>query len=182
MSVRSNVVFPVLIPTLITVPISAFNARALASLVTVAGPALNKRLTAILEALVETLMTEQDPETIETLKATTEAFLLSVDDEDGLHTLTVTLMEYARDDDPAKRAIACDITAQFFNESELDATYYVADWIHLLMLLLDDPSEKVIESAWNALTAVTKSLPKEEYEELVIPTRRALTTIGVAGV
>lgn len=182
MSVRSNVVFPVLIPTLITVPISAFNARALASLVTVAGPALNKRLTAILEALVETLMVEQDEETIEALKATTEAFLLSVDDEDGLHTLTVTLMEYARDDDPAKRAIACDITAQFFNESELDATYYVADWIHLLMLLLDDPSEKVIQSAWNALTAVTKSLPKEEYEELVIPTRRALTTIGIAGV
>ncbi|KAG2190049.1 hypothetical protein INT46_000027 [Mucor plumbeus] len=182
MSVRSNVVFPVLIPTLITVPISAFNARALASLVTVAGPALNKRLTAILEALVESLMSEEDGETIEALKATTEAFLLSVDDEDGLHTLTVTLMEYARDDNPAKRAIACDITAQFFNESDLDATYYVADWIHLLMLLLDDPSENVIQSAWNALTAVTKSLPKEEYEELVIPTRRALTTIGIAGV
>ncbi|CEP19550.1 hypothetical protein [Parasitella parasitica] len=182
MSVRSNVVFPVLIPTLITVPISAFNARALASLVTVAGRALNARLTAILEALVQTLMAETDPETIDALKATTEAFLLSVSDEDGLHTLTVTLMEYVRDDNPVMRKIACDITAQFFAESELDTTYYVADWIHLLMLLLDDPSKDVIQSAWNALSAVTKSLPKEEYEELVAPTRRALTTIGVAGV
>ncbi|KAI8639859.1 armadillo-type protein [Parasitella parasitica] len=182
MSVRSNIVFPILIPTLITVPISAFNARALASLVTVAGRALNARLTAILEALIETLMTEKDKETIEALKATAEAFLLSVNDEDGLHTLTVTLMEYVRDDNPAKRAIACDITAQFFNETELDTTYYVADWIHLLMLLLDDPSEDVIQSAWNALSAVTKSLPKEEYEDLVVPTRRALTTVGVAGV
>ncbi|CAO3631190.1 unnamed protein product [Mucor hiemalis] len=182
MSVRSNAVFPVLIPNLITVPISAFNARALASLVTVAGPALNKRLTAILEALVESRMIEEDEETIEALKATTEAFLLSVDDEDGLHTLTVALMEYARDDHPAKRAIACDVTTQFFTESELDCTYYIPDWIHLLLLLLDDPSEQVIQSAWNALVAVTKSLPKEEYEELVAPTRRAVKTIGVAGV
>ncbi|OBZ91073.1 Translational activator gcn1 [Choanephora cucurbitarum] len=182
MSVRSNVVFPVLIPTLITVPISAFNARALASLVTVAGPALNKRLIAILDALIETLMAEEDEETIQALKATTEAFLLSVDDEDGLHTLIVTLMEYVRDDNPLKRAVSCDITAQFFTESELDASYYIPDWIHLLMLLLDDPSEQVIQSAWNALSAITKSLPKEEYEELVAPTRHAITTAGQAGV
>ena len=182
MSVRSNAVFPVLIPNLITVPITAFNARALASLVTVAGPALNKRLTDILEALVESRVTEEDEETIEALKATTEAFLLSVDEDDGLHTLTVALMEYVRDDNPAKRAVACEVTAQFFNESELDCTYYIPDWIHLLLLLLDDPSEEVIQAAWNALVAVTKSLPKEEYEELVAPTRRAVKAIGVAGV
>ncbi|GAA5801232.1 hypothetical protein HPULCUR_006676 [Helicostylum pulchrum] len=182
MSVRSNAVFPVLIPNLISVPITAFNARALASLVTVAGPALNKRLTAILEAIIESLMQEEDEETIEALKATADAFLLSVDEDDGLHTLTVALMEYARDDDPVKRAIACDITKQFFTETELDASYYIPDWIHLLMLLLDDPCEPVIQSAWHALVAVTKSLPKEEYEELVAPTRKAVTSVGPAGI
>ncbi|KAI8992465.1 armadillo-type protein [Pilobolus umbonatus] len=181
MSVRSNVVFPVLIPTLITVPISAFNARALASLVTVAGPALNKRLTAILEALIETLMEETDEETIEAVKATAEAFLLSIDEEDGLYTLTVALMEYARDDNPVKRKIACDIATIFFNETELDCSYYLPDWIHLLMLLMDDPSEEVIQAAWNALSAVTKSVDKEAYEELVSPARHAVKTVGVAG-
>ncbi|KAG1308067.1 hypothetical protein G6F64_006326 [Rhizopus arrhizus] len=180
-SVRSNAVFPVLIPTLITVPITAFNARALASLVTVAGPALNKRLAAILESLVESRMITEDEETMEALKATTEAFLLSIDDEDGLHTLTVALMEYCRDDNPSKRATACDITTEFFKESELDCSDYIPDWIHLLLLLLDDPADKVIESSWHALTAVTKSIPKEEYEELVIPTRRAVNSIGVPG-
>ncbi|CEG70748.1 hypothetical protein RMATCC62417_06588 [Rhizopus microsporus] len=181
MSVRSHAVFPVLIPTLITVPITAFNARALASLVTVAGPALNKRLTAILDALMESRMVTDDEETKEALKATTEALLLSIDEEDGLYTLTVALMEYCRNDNPNKRAIACDITGEFFNVTELDCSAYVPDWIHLLLLLLDDPIEKVIESAWHALTAVTKSVPKEEYEELVIPTRRALVNIGVPG-
>ncbi|KAI8988374.1 armadillo-type protein [Mycotypha africana] len=182
MSVRSNVVFPVLIPTLITVPITEFNARALASLVTVAGPALNKRLTTILEALVESLMLEENEETKEALKSTTEALLLSIDDEDGLHTLTLELMDYARDDKPAKRGVAADIVAQFFSESELDASAYIPDWIHLLILLLDDPSEGVIQSAWNALTAVTKSMSKEEYEPLVVPTRNAINAVGVGGI
>ncbi|KAF9957711.1 translational activator of GCN4, partial [Mortierella alpina] len=53
MAVRSNVVFPVLIPTLIAQPISAFNARALGSLVSVAGTALNRRLTNVLAALIQ---------------------------------------------------------------------------------------------------------------------------------
>jgi hypothetical protein len=44
-------VFPVLIPTLTAIPMSVFNARALASLVTVAGNALSRRLTVILNSL-----------------------------------------------------------------------------------------------------------------------------------
>ncbi|KAI9281941.1 armadillo-type protein [Sporodiniella umbellata] len=181
MSVRSNAVFPVLVPTLITVPITAFNARALASLVTVAGPALNKRLEAILDSLIESRIVAEDEETIDALKSTTEAFLLSIDDEDGLHTLTLSLMEYCRDDNPNKRVSACEVVAEFFKDTELDCSPYIPDWIHLLLLLLDDPSEKVIESAWQALSTITKSVPKEEYEELVIPTRRAINSIGVAG-
>ncbi|CAO3663041.1 unnamed protein product [Rhizopus stolonifer] len=181
MSVRSNAVFPVLIPTLITVPITAFNARALASLVTVAGPALNKRLEAILDSLIESRIVAEDEETTEALKATTEAFLLSIDDEDGLHSLTVSLMEYCRDDNPNKRVSACEVVTEFFKDTELDCTNYIPDWIHLLLLLLDDPSDKVIEASWQALTTVTKSIPKEEYEELVIPTRRAVNSIGVSG-
>ncbi|KIK38679.1 hypothetical protein CY34DRAFT_809070, partial [Suillus luteus UH-Slu-Lm8-n1] len=50
MSVRASTVFPVLIPTLIATPMTVFNARALASLVTVAGHALSKRLIVILGA------------------------------------------------------------------------------------------------------------------------------------
>ncbi len=44
MRARSDVVFPVLVPTLIAQPITSFNARALAVLVRVAGTALNRRL------------------------------------------------------------------------------------------------------------------------------------------
>ena len=54
--------FPVSILTLIATPMTMFNARALASLVTVAGNALSKRLTVILNALVKVLEEENDDE------------------------------------------------------------------------------------------------------------------------
>ena len=49
-----------MIPTLIATPMTVFNARALASLVTVAGNAPSKRLTVILSALIKVLEEEKD--------------------------------------------------------------------------------------------------------------------------
>ncbi|KAG0169361.1 translational activator of GCN4 [Apophysomyces sp. BC1015] len=181
MTVRANVVFPVLIPTLITVPISAFNARTLASLVSVAGPALNRRLTTIISALVESSVIVTDEETREQLSNTIQTLLLSIDDEDGLDTLMTTLQEYVRDSDGKTRACACEIVATFFSESQLDALAYVPDWLHVLILLQSDPVPEVVPAAWKALSAVTKSVSKEEYEELVVPVRRSVSKVGVAG-
>lgn len=181
MAVRANVVFPVLIPTLITVPISAFNARALASLVTVAGSALNRRLTGILSAIVESRIVVQDEDTQKELANTTEALLLSVDEEDGMHTLIATLQEYARSDRPEKRAVACDITATLYSETKLDASAYVADWFGILVSLLGDRTDSVVKAAWNALSALSKSVKKDDFEELVVPVRRAVRSVGVAG-
>ncbi|KAI8144145.1 armadillo-type protein [Fennellomyces sp. T-0311] len=181
MAVRSNVVFPVLIPTLVTVPISAFNARALASLVTVAGSALNRRLTTILSALVESRMIEKDPEVQQELAHTTEQLLISLDEEDGMHTLISTLQDYVRSDKVDKRAVACEIVAMVYSETKLDASQYVPDWIGTLVPLLSDYSGEVVKSAWQALSAVTKSVPKDDYEELVIPVRRAVRSVGVPG-
>ncbi|KAI9014595.1 armadillo-type protein [Phycomyces nitens] len=181
MAVRANVVFPVLIPTLLAVPITAFNARALGSLVTVAGSALNRRLTTILSALVESRMIEEDEEVLEQLTITTNTLMMSIEDEEGLDTLMTTLQEYVRSEYPEKRACACDITAAFYTESDLDASEYVPVWLDLLITLLSDRSPKVVPAAWRALGAITKSVPKDEYEELVAPVRRSVRRVGVAG-
>ncbi|RUS19023.1 armadillo-type protein [Endogone sp. FLAS-F59071] len=182
MAVRANVVFPVLIPTLISVPISAFNARALASLVTVAGAALNRRLTTIMGALMESLNRTTDPDTSEQLRETTRALLLSIDNADGLHTLMAMLLEFVKSDDPIKRSGACDIVNTFYTESKLDASRYIGDWIRLLVTLLDDRQQIVVVAAWGALNATTKSVKKDDLEQLVGPVRRAVKSVGVAGV
>lgn len=71
---------------------TVFNARALASLVTVAGNALSKRLTAILGPLVKSLETEQDEEVKDAVDEAVRALLSSISDAEGLNTLMLILL------------------------------------------------------------------------------------------
>ena len=87
--------FPVLIPTLIATPMTVFNARALASLVTVAGNALSKRLSVVLTALVKIMESTDDTMDEELRNAVDEAvqaLLSSISDVEGLNTLMLLLL------------------------------------------------------------------------------------------
>jgi hypothetical protein len=106
MSVRANSIFPVVIPTLIAIPISAFNARALGSLVSVAGNALSRRLIPILTALVKSIETEKDEEILEEIQETTSTLLRSVEDIEGLNTLLMQLLGWSKSDSPQRRVSA----------------------------------------------------------------------------
>ena len=98
MQVRANTVFPVLIPTLVATPMTAFNARALASLVTVAGSALSKRLTVVLTALVKVTESSTIDSVDEELRNAADeaivALLSSINDSEALNSLMLLLLEW----------------------------------------------------------------------------------------
>ena len=71
---------------------SVFNARALASLVTVAGNALSKRLTVMLGALIKVVEEEKDEELLAALDEALRALLASIEDPEGLNTLMLLLL------------------------------------------------------------------------------------------
>jgi hypothetical protein len=74
---------------------TVFNARALASLVTVAGNALSKRLTVVLTALVKITESTDDSTDDELRTAVDEAvqaLLSSISDVEGLNTLMLLLL------------------------------------------------------------------------------------------
>ena len=89
---RATTVFPVLIPTLLSTPISAFNLRALGSLVTVAGSALNKRISVILSTLVKVVEEEKDGEILKDCNECLDAVFASIDELEGLNTLMMVLL------------------------------------------------------------------------------------------
>jgi hypothetical protein len=95
LKVRASTVFPVLIPTLIATPMTVFNARALASLVTVAGHALSKRLIVILGALVKVLEEDKDDELRSAIDEAVRALLASIEDPEGLNTLMLLLLGWS---------------------------------------------------------------------------------------
>lgn len=92
LQVRASTVFPVLIPTLTAIPMTLFNARALASLVTVAGGALSRRLPVIMSALVRVVEEEQDEELLDAVDEAIRALFASVSDAEGLNTLMMLLL------------------------------------------------------------------------------------------
>ncbi|KAG2121247.1 armadillo-type protein [Suillus clintonianus] len=181
MSVRASTVFPVLIPTLIATPMTVFNARALASLVTVAGHALSKRLIVILGALVKVLEEEKDDELQSAIDEAVRALLASIEDPEGLNTLMLLLLGWAKNDAPKRRISSCDLFAVFCEESDLDSSLYRVDWVRQLVSLFDDQEVPVHTAAWRAFDVFVKSMPKDELESLVVPLRRTIESTGAPG-
>ncbi|KAL0955554.1 hypothetical protein HGRIS_001793 [Hohenbuehelia grisea] len=181
MNVRASTVFPVLIPTLTAIPMTVFNANALASLVSVAGNALSRRLTTILNALVSVMETGGEEELMEAVNGAVEASLSSIEDAEGLNTLMMTLLDWAKHDSPKRRVSAWKLFAIFCQVSELDSSYYRVDWVRQLVSALEDPDVGVHTAAWSAFDVFTKSVPKDELEPLVVPLRRSIESTGSPG-
>ncbi|WPH00312.1 Hypothetical protein R9X50_00313700 [Acrodontium crateriforme] len=178
---RSNAILPNLLPTLLTSPISAFNARALASLAEVASSSMTRRLPNILNALMDNIVGCKDEALGNELNSAFDTILLSVDEYDGLNTMMSAMLALMKHDDHRKRATADEHLAQFFESSEVDFSRYYPDLIRVLLIAFDDSDTATVKAAWTALNALTQRLRKEEMESLVISTRQALNQVGVAG-
>ncbi|TRX91957.1 hypothetical protein FHL15_007054 [Xylaria flabelliformis] len=180
-STRSNIILPNLIPTLITPPISAFNAKALASLSRVAGPAMNRRLPNIINSLIDNIIDAKDEELSNELEDSLDTVIQSIDEYDSLNTVMNVLLQLMKSDDHRKRAITASRLANFFAQSDVDYSRYNQDIIRALLISFDDRDRDVVRAAWAALSEFTKKLKKEEMEALVPSTRTSLQQVGVAG-
>lgn len=178
---RSNIILPNLIPTLIAPPISAFNAKALASLSKVAGAAMNRRLPGIINSLMDNIINATDDELREDLDKSFDTVILSIDEYDGLNTTMNVLLQLMKHEDHRKRASTGRHLATFFSQADVDYSRYNQDIIRSLLISFDDRDKDVVKSAWSALSEFTKHLKKEEMEALVPSTRQTLLQVGVAG-
>ena len=178
---RANAILPNLIPTLLTTPISAFNARALASLAKVGGPAMNRRLPTILNTLADNIISCKDAERKEDLDTAFDAVLCSVDEYDGLNTAMSVMLQMIKHDDHNRRAIAATHLATFFNDADVDYSRYNQDLIRVLLISFDDRDKGVVSAAWTALSALQTHLRKEEMESLTASTTTIMKQVGTAG-
>ncbi|KAK8117583.1 eIF-2-alpha kinase activator GCN1 [Apiospora kogelbergensis] len=178
---RSNIILPNLIPTLITPPISAFNARALASLAKVAGAAMNRRLPNIINSLMDNIVNNEDEDMRKDVESSIDTVILSMDEYDGLNTVINVLLQLAKHEDHRKRANSAYRMANFFEQATVDYSRYNQDIVRALLISFDDRDKDVIKAAWTALSTFTKKLKKEEMESLVPSTRQTLLQVGVAG-
>ena len=178
---RSNIILPNLIPTLLVSPISSFNARAIASLAQVAGPAMNRRLTNILNAIMDNIIACKDEDLRTVLEQSFDTVLLSIDEFDGLNTTISVILALVKNADHRKRSNMSVRLAKFFAKSTVDFSRYYQDLIRVLLISFDDSDPNVVKAAWVALSELVQRLKKEEMESLVASTRQVLQQVGVPG-
>ncbi|KAK9239459.1 armadillo-type protein [Lipomyces kononenkoae] len=186
MSMKSHVIFPVLIPVLLKGHVTAFNARALGSLAEVAGSALYEHLQKIIDALFDTLLMDEDDDDDgdqeEEVNKAIDTIVASIGDEEGVELLMDIFLELAEDESPRKRSLAFDHIATYFESADVDDySEYAQKWVRHGLAGLDDGAQEVVMSAWKSLSILLAKLHKEDILELVIPTNRQLQAVGSRG-
>ncbi|KAG6306393.1 hypothetical protein E4U45_007207 [Claviceps purpurea] len=178
---RSNIILPNLIPTLTKPPISAFDAKALASLSKVAGAAMNRRLPGIINSLMDNEINCEDEDLQTDLESSFDTVIQSIDEYDGLNIVMNVLLGLLKHEDHRRRAATARHMRNFFAASAVDYSRYNQDIVRSLLNSFDDHDVEVVKASWAALSEFTKKLKKEEMEGLVVSTRQTLVRVGVAG-
>lgn len=184
MATKADVIFPILIPTLLAPPIDGFKIKALSSLASVAGSALYSRLSSIINTLLLAVISAKNSGTPEEVEEATTAFdkiLLSIDDDAGVHPVMQQLMHLVKHQEADHRATVCERLAVFYANTSLDYSMYVPDMVSQFILSLGDPDEKVVQGVFEALSALVKAQDKLMLEKLVKPAHQALSIAGVRG-
>nr|TKS14746.1 hypothetical protein D5086_0000040310 [Populus alba] len=157
-NVRTTAVLPHIFPKLVHLPLSAFNAHALGALAEVAGPGLNFHLGTILPALLSAMGAEdEDVQTLAKEAAETVALVI---DEEGVEDLIAELLKGVGDTLALIRSSSY-LIGFFFKYNKLYMVDEAPNMISTLIILLSDSDSSTVEVAWEALSRVIGSVPKE---------------------
>ncbi|KAG6736905.1 hypothetical protein POTOM_060156 [Populus tomentosa] len=174
LSVRTTAVLPHIFPKLVRLPLSAFNIHALGALAEVAGPGLNFHLGTILPALLYAMGVEdKDVQTLAKEAAETVALVI---DEEGVEYLIAELLKGAGDTLASIRRSSSYLIGFFFKYSKLYMVDEAPNMISTLIILLSDSDSSTVEVAWEALSRVIGSVPKEALPSYIKLVRDAVST------
>ncbi|KAK4775828.1 hypothetical protein SAY87_023789 [Trapa incisa] len=174
LSVRTAAVLPHILPKLVDMPLSAFNAHALGALAEVAGPGLNLHLGTVLPALLSA-MGDDDMEVQSLAKESAETVVLMIDEE-GIDSLLSELLKGVSDSQASVRRSSAYLIGYLFKNSKLYLVDEAPNMISTLIVLLSDSDAPTVSVSWEALSSVVGSVPKETLPSYIKIVRDAVST------
>uniref|UniRef100_A0A803L554 TOG domain-containing protein n=1 Tax=Chenopodium quinoa TaxID=63459 RepID=A0A803L554_CHEQI len=159
LSVRTAAVLPHILPKLVQLPLSEFNAHALGALAEVAGSGLNLHLNTVLPALLSA-MGDDNMNVQDLAKKAAETVVLVIDDE-GIDSLISELIKGSGDSKASIRRSSSYLIGHLFENSKLYLDDEAPSMISTLIVLLSDSDHETVVTAWEALLRVVNSIPKE---------------------
>ncbi|XP_024025150.1 protein ILITYHIA [Morus notabilis] len=174
LSVRTSAVLPHILPKLVHLPLSALNAHALGALAEVAGPGLNAHLSIVLPALLSAMV--GDDKDVQNLAREAAETVVLVIDEEGVESLIPELLKATGDSQAPIRRSSAYLIGYFFKNSKLYLVDEVPNMISTLIVLLSDSDSATVAVAWEALSRVISSVPKEVLPTYIKLVRDAVST------
>ncbi|KAL8156542.1 hypothetical protein AgCh_001585 [Apium graveolens] len=174
LSVRTTAVLPHILPKLVQLPLSAFNAHALGALAEVAGSSLNFHLGTVLPALLSA-MGDGDQDIQKLAKKAAETVVLVIDDE-GVDSLIGELLKGVGDNKASIRKHSAYLIGYFFKNSKLYVVDEAPNMISNLIIMLSDSDQSTVIVSWEALARVIGSIPKEVLPSYIKLVRDAVST------
>ncbi|KAG6482942.1 hypothetical protein ZIOFF_059581 [Zingiber officinale] len=174
LSVRTAAVLPHILPKLVQLPLSAFNAHALGALAEVAGSGLNSHIGMILPPLIMA-MGDDNVEVQTSAKKAAETVVLVIDEE-GIDSLISELLKGVADNQALMRRGSSYLIGYFYKNSKLYLEDEASNIIYTLVTLLSDFDSATVMAAWEALGRVVGSLQKDVLSSFIKVVRDALST------
>ncbi|XP_047319799.1 protein ILITYHIA [Impatiens glandulifera] len=174
LSVRTAAVLPHILQKLVQVPITAFNAHALGTFAEVAGPGLNYHLGTVLPTLLAA-MGDDNMEVHNLVKKAAETIVVVID-EDGVDPLISELLKGVGDTQASIRRSSSYLIGYFFKNSKLYLEDEAPAMIASLIVLLSDSDSATVAVAWEALSRVISSVPKDILPSYIKLVRDAIST------
>ncbi|CAL5425760.1 unnamed protein product [Camellia sinensis] len=194
LNVRTAAVLPHILPKLVHPPLWAFNAHALGALAEVAGPGLDFHLSIVVPALL-TAVDDDNMEVQNLAKKAVETVVLVIDEE-GIEPLISELLKGVGDHQASIRRSSSYLLGYFFKNSKLYLVDEAPNVITTLIVLLSDSDSATVAIAipglllsysdpdmcpwmlvaWEALSRVVGSVPKEVLPSYIKLVRDAVST------
>ncbi|XP_068667141.1 protein ILITYHIA isoform X2 [Aristolochia californica] len=174
LSVRTAAVLPHILPKLVHLPLSAFNAHAIGALADVAGSGLNVHLGTVLPALLSAM--DDDDEEVKRLAKKAAEMVVLVIDEEGVDSLLSELLKGVADNQALMRRGSSYLIGYFFQNSKLDLVEEAPNMMSTLIILLCDSDSATVVAAWEALARVIGSVPEKMLPSYIKLVRDAVST------
>ncbi|KAM3961855.1 lethal (3) 80Fj [Aphomia sociella] len=172
MAIKSRAVLPYLVPVLTTG--GAVDTRALSALAAAAGGALGRHLPRVLPALLAALGAARgQPDEPRELDHCRDA-LLPVADPAGVRCIVDTLLEAARGAEAGRRRAAAALLCAYVSHTRAELSPHVPQLLRGLLLLFAASERDVLQMAWEALAALTRTLDPERQIQHVHDVRQAV--------
>ncbi|XP_014362251.2 eIF-2-alpha kinase activator GCN1 isoform X1 [Papilio machaon] len=179
MAIKSRAVLPYLIPVLTGTGSGpgaggGADTRALSALAAAAGSSLSRYLPRVLPALLAALLAARgSPHEARELDQCRDALLPVVDDA-GVRCIIDMLLEAVRTGSGERRRAAAALLCAFVSHSRADLAPHVPQLLRGLLLLFADTDRDVLQMAWEALSALTRTLDAERQMQHVSDVRQAV--------